>query len=112
MLAARDTPGDVGTAVGLTSEYERVTPTQVARVNLARLQESLRSLEEYGKVVSEVFARRVESIRYAAYTLERPLFGRDPAAKLHAAKLYALLSSAGCVVVARMDDRRGGRRGG
>jgi thiamine-phosphate pyrophosphorylase len=96
MQAARDTPGDVGTAVGLTSEYERVTAAQVARVNLARLQESLRSLEEYGKIVSTTFAKRVETIRYAAYTLERGLFSRDPAGKLDAAKLYALLSSAGC----------------
>lgn len=98
LAAARDTPGDVGTAVSLSSEYERVTATQVARVNLARLQESLRSLEEYGKILDATFARRVEAIRYAAYTLDRSLFAAgDPVDRLHRAKLYALLGPTTCV---------------
>ena len=97
LLAARDTPHDVGTAVGVPSEYRRSTPAQVARVNVARLQESLRSLEEFGKVLDESFARRVESLRYAAYTLDRALFGRTPGDRLREAQLYALLTGSQCV---------------
>ena len=97
LLAARDTPHDVGTAVGVPSEYRRATPAQVARVNLARLQESLRSLEEYGKVLDDGFARRVEALRYAAYTLDRALSSRTPGDRLHRAKLYALLTASQCV---------------
>ena len=97
LLAARDTAHDVGTAVGVPSEYQRATPAQVARVNLARLQESLRSLEEYGKVLDDGFARRVEALRYAAYTLERSLVSRTPGDRLHRAKLYALLTGSQCV---------------
>ena len=47
------------------------SPAQVAAVNLKRLQESLRSLEEYGKLFGPEFGRRVETVRYRAYTLER-----------------------------------------
>ena len=97
LLAARDTAHDVGTAVEVPSEYQRATPAQVARVNLARLQESLRSLEEYGKVLDDRFARRVEGLRYASYTLERALFTRTPSDRLHRAKLYALLTATQCV---------------
>ena len=97
LLAARDTARDVGTAVEVPSEYLRATPAQVARVNLARLQESLRSLEEYGKVLDDRFARRVEGLRYATYTLERALFTRTPGDRLHKAKLYALLTASQCV---------------
>ena len=96
LLAARDTVHDVGTAVGVPGEYERTTPAQVARVNLARLQESLRSLEEYGKILSDAFARRVEGLRYATYTLERALLSRRPGDRLHRAKLYALLTGSQC----------------
>lgn len=98
LLAARDTPADVGTAVGVPGEYERTTPAQVARVNLARLQESLRSLEEYGKILSGDFARRVETLRYATYTLERSLLlDHRLAERLHRARLYALLTASQCV---------------
>ncbi len=97
LLAARDTAHDVGTAVEAAGEYQRSTPAQVARVNLARLQESLRSLEEYGKVLDEGFARRVEGLRYATYTLERALVTRTPGDRLHRARLYALLTGSQCV---------------
>ena len=97
LMAARDTAHDVGTAVEVPGEYRRSTPAQVARVNLARLQESLRSLEEYGKILDDRFARRVEGLRYASYTLERALFTRTPGDRLHRARLYALLTGSQCV---------------
>ena len=97
LLAARDTPHDVGTAVGTPREYARTTPAEVATVNLKRLQESFRSAEEFGKVIDAGFAAAVEAIRYEAYTLERELIrGGDARAKLADAKLYVLLSGAGC----------------
>lgn len=97
LLAARDTPGDVGTRLTATGEYVRHTPASVAVANLKRLQESLRSLEEFGKVFSPDFARQVEAMRYETYTLETVIFrhsGRQD--KLADAKLYLLLTGAKC----------------
>ncbi len=71
LLAARDTLGDVGTSVSAAGEYDRGTPAQVAAANLKRLQESLRSLEEFGKLFGPDFGRELETLRYRAYTLER-----------------------------------------
>jgi thiamine-phosphate pyrophosphorylase len=97
LLAARDTPGDVGTGITTPREYDRSSPRQVAEANFKRLQEALRSAEEYGKVLSPAFAREVEQIRYEAYTLERAvLSGDDARRKLADARLYVLLTGSQC----------------
>ena len=70
-LAARETLRDVGTTATAGSEYERTSPAHVAVVNLKRLQESLRSVEEFGKVFGPQLGQQAESLRYRAYTLER-----------------------------------------
>jgi thiamine-phosphate pyrophosphorylase len=98
LLAARDTPNDVGTSIGTTREYARSSPREVAAVNVKRLQEALRSAEEFGKVLDSGFGKAVEAIRYEAYTLEREMFrGDDAKAKLADARLYVLLTGSQCV---------------
>lgn len=97
LLAARDTPGDAGTTVTTGGEYERVSPAQVAAVNLKRLQEALRSVEEFGKIFGPDFGRAVEQVRYDAYTLERAVVvGAAVRARLADARLYVLLTAAQC----------------
>jgi thiamine-phosphate pyrophosphorylase len=97
LLAARDTPGDVGTEITAGSEYERHSPGSVALVNLKRLQEALRSLEEYGKILSPEYGRAVERIRYASYNLERPLQRvGNLRERLNRARLYVLLTGSQC----------------
>jgi thiamine-phosphate pyrophosphorylase len=92
-LAARDTPGDVGTRVSTPAESVRTSPLHVAQANFKRLQEALRSLEEYGKCVSPQLGRRCEAIRYRVYTLEKAVLGtaanRD---RLANCRLYWLLT--------------------
>ncbi len=73
LLAARDTVGDIGTSITTPSEQRRDSALTVARANLKRLQESLRSLEEFGKIVNADLSRAVEQIRYRSYTLERAI---------------------------------------
>jgi thiamine-phosphate pyrophosphorylase len=98
LLAARDTAHDIGTDLTTSGEYDRTSPAQVAMVNLKRLQESLRSAEEFGKVLSADFARAVEAIRYEAYTLERAVQrGGDARTRLAGARLYVLLTGSQCV---------------
>lgn len=97
LVVSRDTPGDVGTTVTTESEYVRRAPSDVAAVNLKRLQEALRSAEEYGKVFGIEFARALEQVRYRIYALERAL---APRSRLHAqladARLYVLLTGSQC----------------
>ena len=67
-LASRETVRDVGISVTASGEFERTSPAHVAVVNLKRLQESLRSLEEFGKVLGPELGREIEALRYRAYT--------------------------------------------
>ena len=71
LLAARDTPGDVGTRIATAGEQFRAGTADVARAALKRLTEALRVLEEYGKVVDAAFAAGAERLRYRAYDLEQ-----------------------------------------
>lgn len=98
LLAARETIRDVGTSVSAAGEYDRGTPRDVAAVNLKRLQESLRSLEEYGKLFNPELGRQFEAARYTSYTLERAVVrGSTSRERLAGAKLYVLLTGSQCV---------------
>ncbi len=97
LLHSRDTLGDVGTSINTVNEWERPTLLAVAQANAKRLQEALRSLEEFGKTISAEFAQRVEKIRYESYTLERALIlGEDSRTRLANARLYLLATDSAC----------------
>jgi thiamine-phosphate pyrophosphorylase len=95
LFGSRDTPGDVGTGVTAGSEYERSSAAGVAAANLKRLQESLRSLEEFGKLIGPELGRELETLRYRAYTLEGAIVGRGRewrGERLRMARVYAILT--------------------
>lgn len=71
--AARDTQLDVGTNISTAAESNRTDAWAVCAANLKRTEQSLRSLEEYGKLAGGTFASRCESLRYRLYTLEKAL---------------------------------------
>jgi thiamine-phosphate pyrophosphorylase len=77
MRSARDTPGDPGTDLTHAQEATRADINQVLQANLARVQESLRVLEEYGKVGHPEMAAAVKLMRYQVYTLESRLLGES-----------------------------------
>jgi thiamine-phosphate pyrophosphorylase len=73
LLAARDTPGDVGTAITTPGELDRSEALpDLATAAAKRAQEALRSLEEAAKALGRS-PRGFESARYTLYDLERRL---------------------------------------
>jgi thiamine-phosphate pyrophosphorylase len=97
LLEARDTPGDVGTVLAARGEMERAALGDVVQANFKRLEESLRSLEEYSKLVKPEMAEQIEALRYRAYTLERTvLLGSQARERLAGADLYVLIGSTVC----------------
>jgi len=81
LLGARDTEGDVGTTLVGEGERERTGLTEVLRANFQRLEQSLRVLEEYSKLLG-ADASAFERVRYDTYTLEKQLAsppGKPPA---------------------------------
>src|SRR5689334_15713218 len=49
--AARETQADVGTTISTAEETQRVDAAAVCAASLKRAEQSLRSLEEYGKLI-------------------------------------------------------------
>lgn len=97
LLEARETQRDVGTELTAPSERERASLRDVVRANFKRLQESLRSLEEFGKIHGADLGQRLEKLRYRAYTLERAVvLGASARQRLADARLYVLLSASQC----------------
>ncbi len=95
LLAARDTPGDVGTTIETASEIERGSLDDVVVAAFRRLTESLRVLAEYGKTVDADFARAMEALRYRGYELEtRVQFRRR--LRFGDVQLYVLITESLC----------------
>ncbi len=97
LLEARDTRHDVGTQITTSGESQRRDPQHIAQVNLKRLQEALRSLEEYAKTFDGPLANQLEQLRYRAYTIERTWVRATAVQdRLQEVKLYVLLTRAHC----------------
>lgn len=94
LLQSRDTLGDVGTAISTAEEMERPSLAAIVAANAKRLQEAMRSLEEYGKFLNADFAQRVEKMRYQSYTLERSLV--EERTRLADVQLCVLVTDALC----------------
>lgn len=75
-LAARSTESDVGTKITAKGEYTRTGFQQIITANFARLQESLRTIEECSKVNFPIISPQLERLRYDSYVLEQQVFFR------------------------------------
>ncbi len=96
-ITSRDTPGDLGTDLTSPMETRRDSMSDVAVAACKRLTESLRTIEEYSKVVAPTLTLTIERMRYNAYTLEQRLVGRLlVGARFASVRLYVLLSSHMC----------------
>lgn len=96
LLAARDTPGDVGTTASGAVQTERADVCDAAIANLKRVQQALRAIEEFAKVVLPEGAPAFERLRYDSYSVEQRLV--DPGGRrkrLSDARLYLLLDVRG-----------------
>jgi thiamine-phosphate pyrophosphorylase len=92
LLAQRDTLHDVGTSLSTFSEGQRQDTAAVLAANWKRLQEALRSLEEFSKPLPESPAKLFEALRYRCYTLERAMtVNLSSKGRLQEARLYLLL---------------------
>jgi len=86
-LAARETRADVGTRLATPSERRRESTAAVLAANFTRLQEALRSLEEFGKLLDPDLAAALEQLRYRTYTE----ITRTSLERLGRARLYVLI---------------------
>lgn len=91
--ASRDTPGDPGTNLTHPKEEQRSNIQQLLQVNLARVEEALRVLEEYGKLHNPQMSAVFKQMRYRVYTLESNLLAYRRHQLLERSQLYLVTSS-------------------
>jgi thiamine-phosphate pyrophosphorylase len=90
--AARETRADVGTSLSVPAESQRSNLSAVLAASFKRVEQSLRSLEEYSKTVSVQTAAALEQLRYRVYTLERVTdITQASLERLADAQLYVLI---------------------
>jgi len=93
--AARSTDADVGTAVQTTSEMSRQDMRSVVAANFKRVEQSLRSLEEFGKIGNAKMAGELEQLRYRTYSLEKMWDTTESSIqRLGSSQLYLLMDGA------------------
>lgn len=96
-VTARDTEHDVGTSIHTAFEMQRPSVWSVVIANLKRVQESLRTLEEYGKTIDVPTATAVGNLRYRFYTIEKGLCSTQGAIeRLTQCQLYLLVTDSLC----------------
>lgn len=108
-ILQRNTAADVGTEVSTTAEMRRENVNDVVTANARRVQEALRSLEEFGKTVSPSFAANIKQLRYRSYSAEQMLDASQPTdsvssielrtqrlEQLQQAQLYLLVTESLC----------------
>lgn len=106
LLRSRDTQADVGTTIRTDTEMHRETLLDVARANLKRIEEAVRTLEEVSKVATsfdrgsqalQQLPEQLGQFRYQLYTLEKAILtAHDSRRRLNDASLYLLLTKSLC----------------
>ncbi|WP_197443777.1 thiamine phosphate synthase [Maioricimonas rarisocia] len=97
LMLARDTQHDVGTQIQTATESRRESPRSVLLANTRRVQEALRTLEEFGKRIEPTAAAAIGQLRYDFYTIERAVYGSwRSRERLQDAHLYLLATDGMC----------------
>lgn len=97
LLAARDTPHDVGREITTEDEGVRDGVDDVLTASFARCQQAARVLEEYAKISAPAAAALASGWRYELYTLEVAIRARGPRLRqMRAGRLYVLITESLC----------------
>ena len=101
IVAERDVSGDFGTE--LTGSVERIRhgTMDIVHANSKRVQESLRSLEEFGKLISPDFSGEMKQLRYRAYEIHQRMLMRGDCndfrrQRLRRVNVCVLVTEEGC----------------
>ena len=71
LLDARDSDTDVGRKISGELENKRSEIQDIIAANFSRIEEALRAIEEFGKLINPDVAAKIKDIRYDVYSLEK-----------------------------------------
>ncbi|MDZ4850622.1 MAG: thiamine phosphate synthase [Pirellulaceae bacterium] len=93
LLKSRDATGDIGQSIKMDTEITRVDLASIVSAAAHRVQQSLRCLEEFSKIIQPTTARSIELLRYRAYDVlaKAELHSQQHRSWLFQARLYVLI---------------------
>ena len=74
LIRARNAKGDVGAGIHSRKEKERLDILDVFTANSKRVEESLRVLEEFSKLINKKMGLQFKALRFKFYTLEKDMY--------------------------------------
>lgn len=76
LIQRRDVESDAGTGLTTANEQRRSNLRDIITANCRRMQEAIRSLEEFGKLIDGQFSESCKQLRYQSYQAEQMLESR------------------------------------
>lgn len=76
LIQRRDVEADAGTGITTANEQRRANLRDIITANCRRMQEAIRSLEEFGKLIDGQFSEACKQLRYQTYQAEQMLENR------------------------------------
>lgn len=73
LIQQRDVEADAGTHITTANEQRRSNLRDIMTANCRRMQEAIRSLEEFGKLIDGSFSEACKQLRYQTYEAEQML---------------------------------------
>ncbi len=94
LIASRDTSGDVGIGKTVDMQLKRKDVYDGFTAGAKRLTEALRTLAEAIQILNPSVAKKIEDLRYTAYTLEKDItIFSNTTEKFRKVTLYVIISS-------------------
>ncbi len=75
LIASRDVEGDVAKDSLVRARTKRTTLADIYQANMQRSKESIRVLEEFFKLIDESVSRKLQSLRFDVYEIEKKSAG-------------------------------------
>ncbi len=93
LLAGRAADADVGRDIPSPSDVSKTDSQAIVTASFKRVQEALRVIEEYCRLIEPQISKQVGNLRFEIYQLERDLLKILPRNKFENVKLYLLIGS-------------------
>ncbi len=104
LQGARDSAHDVGADVTTLQESQRESVHAVATASWRRVEQALRAIEEYAKLISDPLSTNAKELRYESYVFAKAcLTSANSAQRMAQARLYVLID--GGVTVDSLQER-------
>ncbi len=98
LLNVRASDIDIGKNIPSPSERNKTNPNAIITASFKRIQEALRTIEEYSIPIDSKISKQAAELRFEIYQLEQQIFAASYHNRFLSVKLYLLIGSDVCPI--------------